>query len=455
MISALADVAEMFVGGMGGRLDEPTRQLLAGMAAQSSPADVVEALTERLTESAGQATTFRLARAVRQFAGDISGTVLDPACGIGSLLLAFAARKNIALAGQEIDPSSVRLAQGRVALGNTANKTISVGDSLRADQWPDLRADLVVCDPPVNVADWGREDLLLDARWEFGVATRAESELAWLQHCYAHVVPGGKVVFVMPPSVAYRKAGRRIRAEIVRRGLLTHVVALPPAMMASHTQSVHLWILGRPSESAAPASFVRMIDLTTANPTGPFHPAPDQVVDVPIIDLLDEVVDLTPTFHVAATRTDHVAEYTATRDVLLEQLRVVATLLPSLSPGQGALDGAMMRLADLARAGLVDIADGAVTSISDQLDTDYLRGFMRSGANTARGTSASGTFRADVRGSRVPRMTIDEQRRYAAAFRALDDAETRVQELTRLGREVIASARDGLTSGNLRPGAPR
>jgi hypothetical protein len=198
-----------------------------------------------------------------------------------------------------------------------------------------------------------------------------------------------------------------------------------------------------------------MIDLMTANPTGPFQPASDQAVDVPIIDLLDEVVDLTPTFHVSATRTDHIAEYTATREVVLEQLKVVATLLPSLSPGQGALDGAMMRLVDLARARLVDIVDGTVTSISDQLDTDYLRGFMRSGANTARGTSASGTFRADVRGSRIPQMTIDEQRQYAAAFRALDDAEARLQELARLGREAIVSARDGLTSGNLRPGALR
>jgi hypothetical protein len=41
------------------------------------------------------------------------------------------------------------------------------------------------------------------------------------------------------------------------------------------------------------------------------------------------------------------------------------------------------------------------------------------------------------------------------AFRALDEAETRLQELTRLGREAVACARDGLTSETLRPGPPR
>jgi type I restriction-modification system DNA methylase subunit len=69
----------------------------------------------------------------------------------------------------------------------------------------------VVCDPPVNVPDWGCEDLLLDAHWEFGAPTWAEGELAWLQHCYAHVASGGRATFVASASAAYRKADRRIR----------------------------------------------------------------------------------------------------------------------------------------------------------------------------------------------------------------------------------------------------
>lgn len=81
----------------------------------------------------------------------------------------------------------------------------------------------------------GREHLLLDSRWELGTPSKAEGELAWLQHAYAHTAPGGQVLMVMPASVAYRKAGRRIRSELVRRGIVRQVVALPPGTATSHS----------------------------------------------------------------------------------------------------------------------------------------------------------------------------------------------------------------------------
>lgn len=77
--------------------------------------------------------------------------------------------------------------------------------------------------------------------------------------------------------------------------------------------------------------------------------------------------------------------------------------MPPLTSGPGPLDGATVKVGDLARAGLVDITEGQVLSTSDQLDTSYLEGFVRSGANIRRSTSASGSFRADARGSRIPR----------------------------------------------------
>lgn len=331
LMRGLADVAEQFTTASPVPLDPGLRSLTADLAAQSSPAELVAELTERFINSSGRAgsdvSTPRLARAVRHFAGSVSGAVFDPACGIGSLLVASAGSPEVTLLAQEIDLSAARLAKSRAILAGHADVTIKVGDSLREDRWPELRAALVVCDPPVNVPDWGREDLLLDARWEFGVSTRAEGELAWLQHCYAHVEPGGRAIVVMPPSVAHRKAGRRIRAELVRRGILTQVVALPGGMMASHAQPAYLWLLARPSRPDAGVSSVRMVDLTTNDPDGSFDPAPYQVVDVPLIDLLDEMVDLTPAHHVAASHTDHLAEYTAVRDALAGQFRVLAKIL--------------------------------------------------------------------------------------------------------------------------------
>jgi len=449
MVAGVADAAETFTLGAASGLDEVTRLRLAEMAAENSPSEVVTALTERLTDSGGAFTGPRLAAVVARLAGPNTEVIFDPACGIASLLLAVASDTETRLVGQDVNAAVVRLARARAVLAGH-DLTVAVGDSLYADRWPDLRADLIVCDPPVGSTDWGRDSLLLDQRWEFGVPTKAEGELAWLQHCYAHLALGGTAIVVMPPSVAYRRPGRRIRAELVRRGILTHVMALPAGMVAAHSQPVHLWSVVRPG-GFGPATSVRFTDLSGADPAGSLVPEPHQVALVPLVDLLDEDVDLTPARLVEATHTDRAARYTAVREAIVDQLGQLAGGLPKLVAGGDVLDGNVLRMADLARAGLVEIHDGTVTSTSDQLDTDFLRGFLRSSANTSRATSGSGTFRADVRGARIPQIGIEEQRSYAAVFRSLDETEAQLRELTRAGLDAIARARDGLTCGALRP----
>ncbi|MFF0066041.1 N-6 DNA methylase [Streptomyces sp. NPDC005279] len=460
MIRGLATVAELLTGsgvGKGVDGDSALVALVNELTAEISPAELLTNLTVRYVESSGRAgsdgiTSPQLIRAIQHFADVQSGTVLDPACGIGSLLLAFSTQAR-ALAGQDIDPVRARYAQLRANLTGLHDVTIATGDSLRADQHRELKAELVVCEPPVGVPDWGREDLLLDPRWEFGVPSRAESELAWLQHCYFHTAPGGRVALVMPASVAYRKAGRRIRAEIVRRGLLTHVVALPPGMAASHALSVHMWLLRRPTGPDDTAEFVRMTDLTGNDPADTFEPVAEQTAEVPRINLLDDTVDLTPATHISATRTDFTAEYEATRAEIDQQLATLLNLLPALAAGSvGTIqEGATVSLADLARAGLVETSADAAMSTSEQLDTDYLNGFLRSVFNNRRSTSTSGTFRTDTRGARIPQMAVDEQRRYGAAFRALTEFEQHVSRLRELTERAASLARDGLTSGALVP----
>lgn len=263
------------------------------------------------------------------------------------------------------------------------------------------------------------------------------------------------MLIVMPASVAYRKAGRRIRAELVRRGILTEVVALPGGMVASHSLPVHLWTLRRPGSPSETVASVRMVDLTANDPDAPLEPRPEQTIDVPLIDLLDDSVDLTPGGHVQASRQDFPAEYATLRQEIDEQLRRLAALLPSLEPGEGpgALDHATVSLADLSRAGLVALEDTGPTSTSEQLDTDYLHGFLRSASNNRRSTSTSGTYRLDTKGSRIPQMAVDEQRRYGAAFRALKEFEERVRKVAQLSERAASLARDGLTNGALTPPA--
>ncbi|MFJ5225118.1 N-6 DNA methylase [Streptomyces sp. NPDC088400] len=461
MITGLADVVRLLARVEPvPALSTDVVRLVRSLEEAESAAAVVHGLSERFTDSvrragSDQVTSTRVVAAVRHFAGDVpaDATLFDPACGIGTLLLAVGPEEGPRRFGQEIDPSSACFAQLRAGLTGRAEVTVVAGDSLRADQWPELRADLVVCDPPAGVTDWGRETLLLDSRWELGTPSRAEGELAWLQHAYSRTAPGGRVLMVMPASVAYRKGGRRIRAELVRRGILEQVVALPAGIAASHALPVHLWQLRRPRSSQEGATSVRLVDLTDNRPDGRLNPESGQVADVPLIDLLDDTVDLTPGSHMAASHRDYSADYRSLRAELDEQLRQVALLLPALAPGggPGSLKGPTVSVADLARAGLVEYADPEPVSVSDQLDTDYLRGFLHSTANTRRSTSSSGTFRFDGRGARLPQMDIGDQRRYGAAFRALQEFEERMGAVAELSRKAAELARDGLGNGALTP----
>lgn len=462
MVAGLAGVAAVLAGEREPKLPDDVVTRVRGLARTEAPVDLVNGLTERFMDSArragsDQVTPERVVRAVCNFAPEMptDATVFDPACGIGMLLLSVAPKAGMRCFGQELDPDSVRFAQLRAGLVGRSGVSIVAGDSLRADEWPDLKAHLVVCDPPVGVTEWGREELLLDSRWELGTPSKAEGELAWLQHAYAHTEPGGHVLMVMPASVAYRKAGRRIRSELVRRGIVRQVVALPPGTAPSHALPVHLWSLQRP-ENAASADTnhtVRMIDLTGNSPDGSLEPLPDQIADVPLIELLDDTVDLTPGVHLRSRHRDYAGEYAALRKELHEQIRRLAAFLPELGAGDGpgSLESASTSVADLARAGLVTYDGPEPISASEQLDTDYLQGFLHSSLNIRRSTSASGSMRIDTRGSRIPSMSIDEQRRYGAAFRGLSSFEEGIRKIDDLSRRLAEVARDGLASGALAP----
>jgi hypothetical protein len=463
MLDGVADVAQLLASGTGDAPDAlpaDAIRLARSLAESESEGEVVNALAERFTDSvrragSDQVTSPRIVRAVRHFAGEVApdATIFDPACGIGTLLLAVGPGQGPRRCGQESDERSARFAQLRADLTHTGDMEVVAGDSLRCDQWAELRADLVVSDPPVGVTDWGREDLLLDSRWELGTPSRAESELAWLQHAYAHTAPGGRVIMVMPASVAYRKAGRRIRAELVRRGILTQIVALPPGVAASHALPVSLWQLRRPRALGDAATSVRMVDLTANDPDGSLEAQPDQVAEVSLIELLDDAVDLTPGRRVAESHRDYAAEYQSLKQELTAQVRLLAELLPALTAGANTsvLDGPSVSVADLARAGLVQYGDPEPVSVSDQLDTDFLQGFLRSSANTRRSTSDSGTFRLDGKGARIPQMDIAEQHRYGAAFRALQEFEELARRVAELSKQASHVARDGLGNGALAP----
>ncbi|MCC3766825.1 N-6 DNA methylase [Streptomyces sp. UNOC14_S4] len=248
--------------------------------------------------------------------------VVDPACGTGTLLLA-AARKwsgqeAVRLAGFDSDAVLGRLAAARLSLATGFTEgDVAVADTLRDDPHAGVRANVVLCNLPANERHWGHDELATDRRWLFGQPPRTESELAWVQHIVSRLAEDGVAVVLLPPAVASRRAGRRIRAGLLRAGSLQAVVALPPGAAPPYGVGLHLWVL-RPPRAYTDATGVLLIDAADCRHTtteggsqvvdwdavqdrviaGWRGEAPPGAVTVPLVDLLGEETDLTPARHV-------------------------------------------------------------------------------------------------------------------------------------------------------------
>ncbi len=340
----------------------PLRALLRCVVTDGAEA-ATDVLAERLLEDAGGTGTYLtprplaalMARLLTNSARAFPTSVLDPACGTGSLLAAAASAGATALHGQDVlvaqaAPTAVRL---RLSAPRAA-VSVRTGDSLRSDAFKDLAVDAVLCNPPYGVRDWGHDELAYDQRWAFGVPPKSEPELAWVQHCLAHLTPSGRAVLLMPPAVAERTAGRRIRAQLVRDGALLAVVSLPQGSATPLHIGLHLWVLERPDPQAeAPgtvllvdaAAEIRDLDWTAVHNTvlsawrayladqDGFTGAPGIAAALPVTDLLDEAVDLTPARRIrtASRRTLRPALLARQASELYDQLRQAATDLAGLS----------------------------------------------------------------------------------------------------------------------------
>ncbi|MEV4946633.1 N-6 DNA methylase [Streptomyces sp. NPDC053755] len=317
-------------------------------------------------------------------------TVLDPASGTGTLLRAVELPG--ALHGQDADPDLAALTALRLALACDADIRVRAGDSLRADAFPDLAADAVLCHPPFNERNWGHEELAYDPRWEYGFPARTESELAWVQHALARLRPGGTAVLLMPPAAASRRSGRRIRADLLRRGALRAVVALPAGAAPPYGIPLHLWVLRRPVPGAGASQELLVVDTTSlaADQQGgagrdrldwqtvhtavldawlPFaqdgtvEPTPGASRAVPVIELLDDDVDLAPARHLPSpAAAGGAADLARVRDRLAETLGRTVALAPPPPPSAPA-DPAAARptgvtVGELARAGALELRAG-------------------------------------------------------------------------------------------------
>ncbi|MGV9367412.1 HsdM family class I SAM-dependent methyltransferase [Amycolatopsis sp. NPDC003731] len=457
------------------RLDDPELlTLLSELTHQAGPVEAFELVCRRYFEAHSRrlsATPEPIAELMARLAGPVS-TILDPACGFGALALASGAKTVLA---QDSDPMTASIAALRLRLRGIEAEVHAV-DALREDAFAGRTAEAVLCDPPFNERAWGHDELVGDARWEYGLPPRGEPELAWVQHCLAHVEPGGTVAILMPGAAAGRRSGKRIRGNLLRAGAVRAVVTLTPA-------GPDLWLLRRPAPGERAPSTVLLGEAgdelsTVEEMWQEFGRHPES--GVRIIDLLDDDVDLTP----ARRRTRDEDPGQAFQAVRAK----FAQLTPQLPPLEAAdAELAFTTIGELVKAGVVDVrhapvrADAehplaeagdvvaSVTGIAyvhsgpprpvgagltvyrvddERLDAGFLAGCLRAADLPA----ASASTRVDGRRVRIPRLPIAVQREYGRVFTSLAEFDTALREAAETGRELVRLGFAGLVEGRLRPG---
>jgi hypothetical protein len=354
LAAALADAGEVLAQYPATQHPARVPAAIGELAAALGPAGAFEVLLGRFQETQARraATPPDLADLMAALAG-AAQTVLDPACGTGELLLAAKDHGAARLLGQDIAADSARLAGIRLRLDH-GDAIVRAGDSLLGDGFPGVLADAVLCDPPFHERAWGHDELTADPRWVYGLPPRLEPELAWVQHVLARLSPAGLGVVLMPAAAAARRPGRRIRAQLLRKGALRAVIGLS----ATH----HLWLL-RPAASVSPG---RVLMVGPADPAAiiatwrrfeadPALDVPGVSRGVPVIDLLDEEVDLTPGRRLSVPPPERTAErFAEGQERLAAAIDGLRPLVPDLPP-PGPRELAAVPVAELARTGQLEI----------------------------------------------------------------------------------------------------
>lgn len=187
----------------------------------------------------------RISTLLSNLAAPAKGLVYDPACGIGEALIEAWTKSagKVQTVGHEINAQALGIARMRSALHGIDTK-FALQDVLDHDPDPNLRADVVIAEPPFGL-EWSRSQNIADPRWAFGVPPTNSSELAWIQHAIAHLKPGGTayVVTSVGALFARHRSAAAIRAELLRSGWIEAVVLLPPKMLPHTGIQLALWVL--------------------------------------------------------------------------------------------------------------------------------------------------------------------------------------------------------------------
>lgn len=191
------------------------------------------------------------------------GSVLDFACGSGSLLLNVRNQLkdsggNIGkIYGQEKNITTYNLARMNMLLHGVKDTEFEIyhGDTLTND-WDFLREtnpakmpkfDAVVANPPFSYRWEPKDDMSDDVRFKnYGLAPKSAADFAFLLHGFYFLKDQGVMAIILPHGVLFRGgAEEKIRTKLLKDGHIDTVIGLPPNLFYSTGIPVCILVLKR------------------------------------------------------------------------------------------------------------------------------------------------------------------------------------------------------------------
>lgn len=176
-------------------------------------------------------------------------SVLDFACGSGSLLLNIRARMGTQgigkIYGQEKNVTTYNLARMNMLLHGVKDSEFEIfhGDTLTND-WDMLREsnpakkpyfDAVVANPPFSYRWNPIEALSEDVRFKnYGLAPKSAADFAFLLHGFHYLKREGTMAVILPHGVLFRGGvEERIRRKLLEDGNIDTIIGLPANLFYS------------------------------------------------------------------------------------------------------------------------------------------------------------------------------------------------------------------------------
>ena len=182
------------------------------------------------------------------------GRIYDPCCGSGGMFVQSeefvkshgGKIDDVSIYGQESNPTTWRLAAMNLAIrGLAVDLGTTHGDTFANDQFPDLKFDYIMANPPFNISDWGGEKYENDVRWKYGRPPEGNANYAWLQHMLWKLKPGGQAGIVLANgSMSSNTSGEgKIRETMIKGDVVEIMISLPDKLFLNTQIPCCLWFL--------------------------------------------------------------------------------------------------------------------------------------------------------------------------------------------------------------------